>query len=529
MKILYYVCCIVWLSGLFFVECSAGKNKKSKGYLNEKRQVFQKKENLEAVLAAILQKDREQLAKENKQKAEILKRFSLAYLFDPLPSSKDVYSTSIFTAKKLTDLLLQYIVYSENIVNYFKQYDDLANKVSLGTDMLLLVSGNDSDLLAINQRMRTFREHHLKRALAVVESCYKFDYVTDQDVLFLKHIVHDKGISQLARSEAQRAIYEIELYLLQKNGTESVSGCIDINKRVGHDIKNIAGEFAHIINTDMDALSGKNVSIPKQQKITIRDFKFLDHYRKKYIKLAHDIEQELHKLENQKPEFIEKLATTQEKRSKQKDRKLSAMPSKSWAAAVAQNTPVSQEFLIEQLQADPGIETYLQSTIIDWFKRPEVALQREIEKYPCSNKTAKQQNFNKEAHTFPFIIDTFIKKLSYQFESSDGSVKYVIPGSLKIAALNEEQLGFYSWIVTSDKSHCFHRSFTIKQFNRDTDLAIAMPYQQEFDKFKFSKEGKFEAKPKTLGQYTISSNGLTVAIDDSHSGNSYMLMIKRQS
>lgn len=495
--------------------------------MGKKVKPHKKEEDIGAILAEIQKKEKTRQEQKKQHKEQILRQFPLAGLFDPLVTQKEKYQKQLQVSAELLALFLQYLDNIEKTFDYLAQYDALSEKATGGTGVSIIRHvPDDADILAINQRVRIFRKH-LDRAIFNPDIHYNFDYDTSQDIIFLQQIVQNDQVSTLARQEAQRILLEYELYLLQKNMVKNIEPQITAQREaISSLLKKVSGSLANSIQRDFNFLSDK-MKIVTLKGVLPQDYEIVTEYSQIYIKQLREIERELQKLK-------QKVISTEKKISpevafvqvEQKVPLTPIIPPISYATAAAQKVHVAKEFSIKQLQADSGIKHYLATTVLDWFTNTQQALQREILAYPESNKTSEQQMFNVAAHTFPFVVDTFIKQLSYAFKQDDGSILYVIPGSLYIAALNKGQIGYYSWIVKPDGT-CVHRSFTIKSFDRDTNFQDQTLYTKKQIEAQLAEIGIAQAAPQISESLSLFSNGLTVTIKDNDTKNIYKLIIKQ--
>lgn len=181
------------------------------------------------------------------------------------------------------------------------------------------------------------------------------------------------------------------------------------------------------------------------------------------------------------------------------------LPSHQKSSSESVNKVVKTIAQARVLEPKKIISFYPWSTVLDWFYKPQEALQRSIEKYPQANRTRQQQVANIIAHTHPFEMDNYIKTLAaHEIRLEDNSTEYYVPGSILNHETDQEQTGYFSYVVKEDGC-CVHRSFTLRDYTQDNLEDYEHPLIKALD-----QEETFEAKIPTRKNLKILQSNLAL-------------------
>lgn len=466
-------------------------------------------------------------------------------------------------------------------------HDEILSPDMDGVAGFLKIDTNDADLVAVNYRMSRFIEH-LDAAVLNPDRYphYAFSYDTKRDESFLKSIIANNAVSEEARQAAQRFLAQGKLYLLQKNFSERTHEYHRLKMAISEMLKQSFNPLFVDIACDRNSLDNIMVRVcqSKNDDFSTSDGEQINSSLQKYTLLLKAIKDAIEKVSTEKiaptssqvekQEAVQKSKNSQRanksdkkkhnNKKKQKNNKPASMSIDSEQlvdeqevdildvdcaedslpevdAVISGNVTIPSDEArimrnaiptITELEDEAPIKNYFFSTVLNWFSDAtrNRAIAREIERYPTANQTPLQIARNVAAHTFPMAIDKFIAKLAHKFDSADGTTFYVIPGSLYMHSLGEEQTGYYTWGVARN-GQCFHRSFTLRKFVPTDCLGGEKLYNlSDIERVISDCDAQGVASfreiiPTMRDSLEMITNGLTVAITDHESGDIFKLII----
>lgn len=469
-------------------------------------------------------------------------------------------------------------------------HDDILSPDMDGVAGFLKIDTNDADLVAVNYRMSHFTKH-LDAAVLNPDRHphYAFSYDPKQDESFLKSIIANNAVSEEARQAAQRFLAQGKLYLLQKNFNERTHEYHRLRMAITEMLKQSFNPLFVDIACDRNSLDKIMLRVcqSKNNDFSTSDGEQIDSLLQKYTLLLKAIKGAIEKFSTEKiaptssqvdkQEAVQKSKNSQRanksdkkkhnNKKKQKNNKPTSMLIDSEQLVDEQEVDISDVDCAEdslpevdivvsdksdngiipgdeacimrraiptvtELEDAAPIKNYFFSTVLNWFSDStrNRAITREIERYPSANRTPLQIARNVAAHTFPMAVDKFIAKLAHKFDSADGTTFYVIPGSLYMHNLREEQTGYYTWGVARN-GQCFHRSFSLRKFVPTDCLGGEKLYNlSEIERVisDCDAQGVVSSReiiPTMRDSLEMTTNGLTVAITDHESGDIFKLII----
>lgn len=501
------------------------------------------------------------------------------------------YRSALDRAHNLMDACCRSLKFLTYSCHYTKLYDALEsecvdnNFVSVNAGKMgrfFKFDSGDADLVAMNHRMIHFIEHFFAAILTPNNQNYVFSYNPEQDKNFLNGIIANPAVSDEIRQTAQRFIAQGRLYLFQKRAMEGIAEYHRAQNIIDETLKKISTPLTEIVSFDKNYVTGvvDKVSQSKDKNFDESDGINIANLHAKYQSLLRMIDDAIknvskeqvvsaqlqteHKQiasqasKNSHTKKSDKKKRNNKKNSQHNNRTPELVDSKEIEQEQIPNILQELEIAsliiddvasdhdvsalddgtrweiptVAELEDEAPIKNYFFSTVLNWFSDStrNRAIDREIERYPSANKTSLQITRNIAAHTFPMAVDKFIVKLAHKFDSVDDTTFYVIPGSLYIHDLKEEQTGYYTWGVAPN-GQCFHRSFTLRKFSPKDRLSGKQLYNLDEIEHVLSdsdtQEGTLSGKitPMMRDSLEMVTNGLTVIITDHKSGNIFKLII----
>jgi len=517
-------------------------NKKQEQLAKKKQQEQQEKE--QQIQKKIEQKRIAQERKAQQRKEEIFKQFRLADMFDSLPTTKKEYKIKLIQARDLILLLEPYFDYVYEYLDHLKRLEAL---YATREDLPEETRGTEEehiDSLIINQRLRTIDEYfRMKDSLS--DEAMSYDPFPTME--FLNGIIANENLPAVIRDKAKIKLFKCKVFLACKMFRSAMdqrkASQIKAAEKMDHLLPLIPGKLANMVLNLQKNI--KNILHEKNPELARAN---VDNTKDQTQELLLYIVNEIRELKTESSRVVEKsqphepLASSDIALEQTTCKaELGGDIEESAYSKFAESEPIARlsysEALrtvalhqhpiisVTDLQSDFQIKGYLNETVMDWFNDPQKAVEREVRLYPNTNRTVQQRLINEAAHTFPWVIDSFINTLAYRFPQEDGSVLYIIPGLLYIAEMKLEQIGYYSWVV-SKNGIVVHRSFTIKDYGSDANLAEEDLYSKTELSEQLLKEGTTGHPPRVGVDYTITTNGLTLIVTDNSTGNVYKLMLK---